>query len=700
MIDARFEEFAALSRVAMARAKVLSALALKKWWLLILVVGFFLGAGIWHIVASPTLYQAASVFRIAKYGIKDDSSPRAFSESQSGLRGSMESEMEYVRAFLLDAELLARIIERHELKTIPGYLDRCKKPNCEVGYFSDRYLVVGIGYLTGNMSVSVRAPDAQLAAKVARDIVSEAAEEIRKRTIQGLEANHKELQIQLKHTEDPLLRQELLSRISREIGRASVVTSGVFESIKNAYPPFARSSPNRKQALALPFAIGIFLFFVILIILNWKRVGSWFISSRNRFVTEWSPSWGRHVGGVLIAFMLLYNVSTTAAPSVSTGRLAFLLLLILTFPSGSINLSEFINRNLAVVSILVFSAGYVLIAFVLSGDRDFTQASRNFHFPLFSIAGVILYLTWIGFDWKRFHTYIALAVLLQALVHAYSFFSPTYREFISQFLIQTGNRDLASAARPPAFANAAEASFSLIQSLGTFSFLVLLRGEKRWGWKVFCTISIFFILFSNILSGRTGLLVSLTFLGFFFLTNARARIMAVFGVLPVIALLVLQSENIAILLSHIDPILGRSYLSMTSRAFEIFYAPGEVQSVSHFASMRIPPLEFQSIFGTGRHIPDFGAGHDSGYIQNYYGMGLIMATVFYIAFSYLILRNLLFMKKEFWSGLLLFVVMMLVEVKEPFIFKYAVAFFVFANVLLCSSEIVPRTKAYGDVPKS
>ena len=104
--------------------------------------------------------------------------------------------------------------------------------------------------------------------------------------------------------------------------------------------------------------------------------------------------------------------------------------------------------------------------------------------------------------------------------------------------------------------------------------------------------------------------------------------------------------------------------------------------------MPIPPLTYQTLIGTGLVVGPNGegnaSGHDTGYIQTYYSMGLIMAFVFYVSYFYYLFIKV--RKDKFNLSYLLLFILVLVESKEFFIFSYAFPFFVFSYILIVKNE--------------
>ena len=108
--------------------------------------------------------------------------------------------------------------------------------------------------------------------------------------------------------------------------------------------------------------------------------------------------------------------------------------------------------------------------------------------------------------------------------------------------------------------------------------------------------------------------------------------------------------------------------------------------------MPVPPLSFETIIGTGRVRSITGngnaSGHDSGYVQTYYSLGLLLAIFFYIFFLifaiFLIQRNKFqkyYDSKKQKILYLLILIVFVIEIKEPFIFHYSFPFFVLSSIL-------------------
>jgi hypothetical protein len=79
------------------------------------------------------------------------------------------------------------------------------------------------------------------------------------------------------------------------------------------------------------------------------------------------------------------------------------------------------------------------------------------------------------------------------------------------------------------------------------------------------------------------------------------------------------------------------------------------------------------------------SGNDSGYIQSYYALGLVVSVLFY---GFLAGHLSGYLKASRGKGMhvLLVALMFVIEAKEPFIFKYGMPFFCLAAVYLLAAR--------------
>lgn len=116
------------------------------------------------------------------------------------------------------------------------------------------------------------------------------------------------------------------------------------------------------------------------------------------------------------------------------------------------------------------------------------------------------------------------------------------------------------------------------------------------------------------------------------------------------------------------------------------------KSTTPLSWFAIPPLGLDTIFGTGLVSLAHGenpSGHDSGFIQAYYSLGLIFAIILYL--SYILVLYLLVSRLPRLMAFAIIISFFLIETKRPFLFKYSTMFFLVAA--FCSRGLQNNKKA-------
>jgi hypothetical protein len=384
----------------------------------------------------------------------------------------------------------------------------------------------------------------------------------------------------------------------------------------------------------------------------------------------------------VLIFCLIYDISFVKFTGLTTGRIALLLFFIYLAASKEIKINKNCVYFIIFVS-LIFIAS--LIQFISS--NDFIQSSRLLWFSIYSIIVPFFFSKYL-YNLKDFLFSFLLATSLQSIIAINSFFSPAVKQYISSVIVVGGNDLDEGIYRAISFSGPSGAALSIIQFCGVFAGLILvkffslsrLKSFMVWGAIVLC-------LFSTLITGRTGLLLSLLSIILFLLSMINFRRVVSFSV---IIILISQINFISLLESQTESIPGFKvdfFLNWIGDAFSI----KNNNTANAINKMPIPPLTLRTIFGTGE-IFDYNSmknasGNDSGYIQTYYSLGIILAFLFYIGYFLFIL--MCFKSKDSFlnSFLIYFIifVMFVIELKEPFIFKYALPFFIL-NLILLSNK--------------
>lgn len=316
------------------------------------------------------------------------------------------------------------------------------------------------------------------------------------------------------------------------------------------------------------------------------------------------------------------------------------------------------------------------LQYLFSGD--FTQSSRLLWFSLYSIMVPYIFYK-VTENVSEFLWLIVISTFIQAILTINSFFIPSFKQFILSIIFVGGNQIELSAFRAIGFSSISGAAFSVVQSCGVFAGLFLLKKTDIKFQRILVYVFIAVVLLSTLIIGRTGLIISLLAILLFFISELSVKkIIRYF----VIFFILYQVNYIKILESVTANIPGFNvdyFLGWTGEALTI----KNNRTAEIIMDMPIPPVTLKTIVGTGEvfdiNSGSNSSGHDSGYIQTYYSLGLIFAGVFYIGFLIFLISEI---QKTRRHWLLLPVIMMFIlEYKEPFIFKYILPFFVLSLIL-------------------
>lgn len=368
-----------------------------------------------------------------------------------------------------------------------------------------------------------------------------------------------------------------------------------------------------------------------------------------------------------LLFLILYNVSFRFNASLSTGRLAVFVLFLwaLRLRKSPIN---FLRSK--VMMVFLSLPAVVLQYFLIP---DFGQLSRFINLAIYSYVGAALVVI-IARDVKVVLVAILLAISVQSIIIIFSFFSMEYREWFDAIqAVSASNYDANYIYRAPGFSSAGGAGLSVIQSLGVLvGWLLLKRNSvysvvsRKFAYLVFFAMGLSVI--SCFLVGRTGIILSGIFLILFFMCGVYRTGFLKFLTVAVVFIFLFLS-------TYIFGLLGTDFSLeyYQSWAFGIF--TGEDDTLNYLNSMPIPRLSSDTFFGTGLSNLIDGvnpSGHDSGFIQTYYSMGLFFAFVFYISYVYVLFYS--FSWLPIILRITLTIVFFSIELKEPFLFKYSSMF--------------------------
>jgi O-antigen ligase len=272
----------------------------------------------------------------------------------------------------------------------------------------------------------------------------------------------------------------------------------------------------------------------------------------------------------------------------------------------------------------------------------------------------------------------------------FSFLIPSVKSVFNNLILSSSNYDETNVLRAMGFASVGGASFSVIQSTGVISLLILLKFINLNYIKRFLIwISILIILVSIFFVGRTGMFISFIAIFIYVISlKVKFRNVAVILMLLFLVFQINYTSFIENLTSGVDGFRSDLFINWIESSFKV----KDNDTTDALNEMPVPPLSFETIIGTGRVRSITGngnaSGHDSGYVQTYYSLGLLLAICFYIFFLifaiFLIQRNKFqkyYDSKKQKILYLLILIVFVIEIKEPFIFHYSFPFFVLSSIL-------------------
>lgn len=398
-----------------------------------------------------------------------------------------------------------------------------------------------------------------------------------------------------------------------------------------------------------------------------------------------------------LTFGFVFNLSFAVAPSVSTGRLALFLMTILYMKNAARHIAEFARNYSVFFAVLIFLIPFSLVWLIVNETADNVMLSRSIWFLVFSIFGSFLFIRMSKFNLITAMSYYLSAVIIQSVLVLISVFNPDFRTWVDQVLVNSGNIDFSGGVRFSGLSNGGGAELSVQLSLGVAAALVIFSQTKNMLLKFFLVFFALVITIATIFVGRTGFYISLIMMMGFIFSSAKSTLISILLVIStsILSPVIVESLGEDVGLQGNDIKLART----VDWAFDIFLT-GESSSIDELISQGsgIRELNVSNfLIGSGRITQYDGSNYsrsDSGYIHSIYSLGAPLAIIFYGSLLYVymsILRPVRGGLKAF--GLFFVLLTFILEIKEPFIFKYTLPFFVFVFSYLAGLDFARQRRA-------
>jgi len=396
----------------------------------------------------------------------------------------------------------------------------------------------------------------------------------------------------------------------------------------------------------------------------------------------------RYLVPAVIMFGLLFGIKFSFFP-LSISKLLLIYMLLWAGLSFSAKKDKIIPVSAIYTSlvflIVLFYAGFITI---FSGTNDFGFASKMIYIitdPI--LGGVVISLFFIKklkFSISEILYCTLLATFLQSVLSILSYFFFGLNAFFSELLPNVGNLTLDNTSRVRGFSNLGGSWLSVMVSLGVLAGLHLLSDEKFRGKTFGISLKLIVCLASTIVIGRTGLMLSLLFILIYLIKwLSQGKLIRNFGMV-VLTIIILAGGSLLIFPSIMDFVSNDTI----SWAFELFMKSdsGSVSTASTddlLSMLFLPHNAIDLIFGVGfyEHAIFGYARSDSGYVKTILSVGLLGFTLFYLTYIVLFIKiiknKIIYITKTATFFIVLVSMMLLVEIKEPYLQTLGITNFLF-----------------------
>lgn len=391
----------------------------------------------------------------------------------------------------------------------------------------------------------------------------------------------------------------------------------------------------------------------------------------------------RYAGILLLLFCFVYEILPKNVPSVfSSRKIVFLILLGAYFVHGKI----FISRKLFLPFCFVGLFFFTIFQFFYFGAEDAVPIyPKLLFFIFFGFCAPHLFSYFV----KNVNVFLFLFTLcgfFQSVIVFCQFFSFPFRVFLSNTFASQGNIEFLRLSRATGLGcEGATLGFWVLLSIISCACLILRKESK------FLYIFLFTMIIAQFLIAKTGFALSILVLAFLVFRLGKKSLISIIKFLP---------------LAFIVAFLGVYFFEKNIDSARLEYVLQWQNSIfdtdegSYYAlkKMAIPEFTEETLIGTGVVRGNFLNGfvqNDSGYVQTYTGLGLLLSIPFYLS----VLIFLLFEIKKLddilltpWLYLIL-LVSIVMEAKETFVLKYIPFFYIYTVSLIKQKEMELLTNA-------
>ena len=395
---------------------------------------------------------------------------------------------------------------------------------------------------------------------------------------------------------------------------------------------------------------------------------------------------------ILGLFFFLFSVKFTFLPthSYQIVLLIAIFYVIVDYIKNKKNLFNISSEFKSFIYLYLLLLFWILISYCFNGFEDPYMIKKiTILFVKSILCSLIFVYIFLKFDisFKNLILYLQIIIFIQALFVILYFFSLDFKNWTLDFIPASGNLDPRVDFRSRGLMNGASATGALMISLGLIStaYLVVVSELKKFNF-FYLSISFLLILTAIFFIGRTGFLI-VPFVGLYLLVlfiykkefrnNIKIFTTYLFGylIIGLIFLLILSYLN----LFSIDLTKFNTVLNWVTNEINFKNGSVEVKTLTILSSHWFIPDDIKTLlFGNPSSFDEERISSDIGFIRILYGFGLIGSIIFYGFFIYIFLKMIKKLNKieEKLIIIILAILFIITEIKEPFLFKVSINSFI------------------------
>ena len=395
---------------------------------------------------------------------------------------------------------------------------------------------------------------------------------------------------------------------------------------------------------------------------------------------------------ILGLFFFLFSVKFTFLPthSYQIVLLIAIFYVIVDYIKNKKNLFNISSEFKSFIYLYLLLLFWIVISYCFNGFEDPYMIKKiTILFVKSILCSLIFVYIFLKFDisFKNLILYLQIIIFIQALFVILYFFSLDFKNWTLDFIPASGNLDPRVDFRSRGLMNGASATGALMISLGLIStaYLVVVSELKKFNF-FYLSISFLLILTAIFFIGRTGFLI-VPFVGLYLLVlfiykkefrnNIKIFTTYLFGylIIGLIFLLILSYLN----LFSIDLTKFNTVLNWVTNEINFKNGSVEVKTLTILSSHWFIPDDIKTLlFGNPSSFDEERISSDIGFIRILYGFGLIGSIIFYGFFLYIFLKMIKKLNKieEKLIIIILAILFIITEIKEPFLFKVSINSFI------------------------